>query len=216
MVNVSVAGERWRLPLAGLAMGLALLASACDGSPQAPASPTETTNTDAENAAAAQTQAQRECMITALNDTIYKQQDDSALEVALFAQDLGSCPGDFIQSYVALRNAAKDYLAVGRELSAHQGLKKSADENDWWNLGCSLIAGRQRDAWPSDQWESANSDIKARFQAAQTALETAKRANESIIAGYGIYARTSNEQPQGNNDWTVSNTVDNSSWDGSL
>ncbi|EQB16953.1 hypothetical protein RLDS_05825 [Sphingobium lactosutens DS20] len=200
-------------------MGLAFLASACDGSAQAPASPAEATNADAENAAAAQTQAQRACMIDALNNTIAKKQSDVAVISALAAQDLSGCPNDFIESFVRMRNAAEDYMAVSRELFAHQGYERDANDRDWLNLGCSIIAGKQCMEWPSEIWASANAEIKARFETAKASLKSAKRDNEEVVARYGIYARANSVPEQRGIDGdpnTVSNTIDNGAWDHSL
>lgn len=179
--------------LAFLALTLAL--AGCDGATQAP-TPTSTVNAEAAaNAAdaAIALETQRGCMTAALNNTVYKQQSDSDLEAALFAQDLKECPIDFIQSYVALRNAAKDYLVVARELTAHSDTKTAADENDWWNLGCSVLSGRQCVEWPSDVWNRANGEIKTRFEAAKAALASARGGNEQVAAGYGIYFRTADQ-----------------------
>ncbi len=143
---------------------------------------------ETQDAAAA---ANRQCMTTALNNTIYKQQDDRDLEAALLAQRLDDCPADFIQSYSDLRNKARDYFAIGREVLAHQGSLPKAKEGDWWNLACSVVAGEQCAQWPSDIWNSENAELRARFETASSELESARRENEKIINGYGLYVRTS-------------------------
>lgn len=140
-------------------------------------------------AEAVQLESQRSCMTSALNSTLYRQQSDTDLENALFDQDLGTCPTDFIEAFVQLRNAARDYLRLSREFLAHQGRKDAAYSSDGLNILCSIMAGAQCVEWQSGRWAQEDTELARKVSAANVTLEAAKANVEIVIARYGLYVR---------------------------
>lgn len=189
---------------------LALTLAGCDG---AMPGRSEVDNAAAAQAAAqaAQLAAQQRCMSDALNNTFYRQQSDSELEAALFRQNLDECPTDFTEAFVRLRNAAKTYLAVASQLSAHNGREDTAYQADGLNLLCSIIAGSQCADSAVDEWNTQDSALKARVDAAKDELDSAKADIEQLIARYGLYVRSPDTPylTQDNGAWNVSNQAEN-------
>lgn len=173
--------------LTGCATALCL--TGCDSRPAPDANFTGTEQPDSPDPDASLLAAQRGCMTGALNNTLYRQQSDSQLESALFSQDLGSCPTDFIEAYVQLRNAARDYLRLSRELFAQQGREDDAHRSDDLNLLCSLIAGAQCAEWQTGQWREENAELGRRVDAARATMESSNANIETVIARYGLYVR---------------------------
>lgn len=144
---------------------------------------------------------ERACISRALNDAVLKRQSDVATVAALDAQDLTDCPSDFIQAFVGLRNAVRNYMQTQQEIRTH-GLQEddAVGKDVLLNLPCSLIAGQKCFTSSFDKWQQADAALKQRNSENETSLRQAMANIEQVSAGHGIYIRQPGAPAPGSDD----------------
>lgn len=193
MVRDRAGVARTRAPIFMRCFTLALLlgTSACSKQPAPDNSASAPDNNAAQEAARlAAEQANQQCIVTALNDTIYRQQSDDALVTALSTEKLDGCTEDFTQAFVDLRQGVQAYVPLARQVAEHARSSDSAVGADGVNLLCSLVRGEQCAPSFTVAWAAADDDLRQRATDAKTRMDTAKDAVEHVAAGYNVYAHT--------------------------
>lgn len=180
-------------------LAVAAVLSGC--SDPAPSSADATTPQGPTAGELAQQQRQKACVSSALNNAVLKQQGDAATVASLGAQDLTDCPSDFIQAFVGLRNAVRNYMQTQQEMRTH-GLQEddAVGKDVLLNLPCSLIAGQKCFTSSFDKWQQADAALKQRNSENETALRQAMANIEQVSAGHGIYIRQPGTTAPGSDD----------------
>ncbi|MEJ7928234.1 hypothetical protein WG908_15915 [Sphingobium sp. AN641] len=168
-----------------MALAGALVLAGCNSAPEP--SPEPATDFAAEQAAAL-LNAQRTCITTTLNETVYS---TSATVDALFQRDLSNCPNEFVGAFVNLRTAARALAQTQQEIASHQDMGGAVLTVDAANVLCSLWQREQCMPFITDDWEVENEGLRERLKAQQAVVQANLTAVESASGKYGVYVRES-------------------------
>lgn len=144
--------------------------------------------------------ANRACIITALNNTIYKRQGDDQLAAALSHQRLDRCGVEFQKAYGTMQRAALDYRITINAVFTAQGKRDVTTDKDSPHILCILLPGEPCSRSLPMEWDTVTPDLRRRAEHAKAAMEAGQigvieAAGASDV--WGLFAKPSGDLKAG-------------------